>query len=194
MSFVDYNADQGFEEISDILKRYFTLRTSNESLMKNVQEQEDEIDDLRTKLLALLTEKENSSLVNNSLMQHRQKMLDNVRVQAKLFEQGTEKETESQKDAMRDLATIVQGVRNLFIRCQASSDKKARITASKESSLSDNLSYNLELIHSRCRDLIEITAEYDGYTGTVFAGAENTLYTGSGSTTLHSISYKAPPL
>ena len=34
---------------------------------------------------------------------------------------------------------------------------------SKESSLLENLAFNLELVHSRCRDLIEITADYEGY-------------------------------
>lgn len=96
-SFVDYNTDQGFEEISDILKRYWVLRTSNESLMLGVRQQENEVDGIRMKLQVLLTEKENSSLVNNSLMQHRQKILDNVRVQSKIVEQGTEGETEVQK-------------------------------------------------------------------------------------------------
>ena len=37
-SFVDSNLDQGFEEITDILKRYWTLRTSNETLMSQVQQ------------------------------------------------------------------------------------------------------------------------------------------------------------
>ena len=96
-TFLESNTDQGFEEISDILKRYWTLRTSNESLLLNVRQQENEVGDIRTKLQILMTEKENSGLVNNSLMQHRQRILDNVRIQSKIVEQGTERETEAQK-------------------------------------------------------------------------------------------------
>merc|ERR1719197_492303 len=99
------------------------------------------------------------------MMHQRQKMLDNVRVESKIMEQGTERDTEAQKNDLRDLAEIVQGVRNLFNRCQASPDKKVRTTLSKESTLLENLSYNIDVIHSRCRDLIEITQEYDGGIG-----------------------------
>ena len=37
-SFVEQHADLGFEEIADVLKRYWTLRTSNESMLLLVQQ------------------------------------------------------------------------------------------------------------------------------------------------------------
>lgn len=83
---------------------------------------------------------------------------------------------------MRDLAQIVQGVRNLFIRCQASSDKRAKMNISKDNSLLDNLLYNLDLIHGRCRDLIEISADYEGYREISTTLVGDNLAVGSGST------------
>ena len=37
-AFVEHNLDQGFEEISDVLKRYWTLQNSNENFMLQVQQ------------------------------------------------------------------------------------------------------------------------------------------------------------
>ena len=158
--FADKNNDKGFEEITDIIKRYWTLKESNKILMESIQEQENQVDHIRSRLGELKIKKENSGLVNNSLLQQRQKILDDVRVQSKLIQQGTEKETEAQKNDMRDMAEIVQGVRNLFNRCQADSDKKAKLNLGKDATLLENLTYNIEIIHGRCRDLLEISQEY----------------------------------
>lgn len=161
--FADRNQEMGFIEMSDIIKRYWTLKESNNSLMESIREQENQVDDYRSKLSDLLIKKENSGLVNNSLLQQQQQVLDDVRIQAKAIEQGTEIETESQKNDLRDMAEIVQGVRNLFNRCQAGTDKKAKLTLSKEATLIENLSYNIEIIHGRCRDLLEISQEYNAH-------------------------------
>ena len=169
-NFVDKNQDKGFDEITDIIKRYWTLKESNRILMESIQEQENQVDDFRSRLGELKVKKENSTLVNNSLLQQRQKILDDVRVQSKIIQQGTERETESQKNDLRDMAEIVQGVRNLFNRCQADSDKKAKLFLGKDKTLLENLSYNIEIIHGRCRDLLEITQEYN---------AENNLLSGA---------------
>lgn len=158
--FADKNNDKGFEEITDIIKRYWTLKESNKILMESIQEQENQVDYIRSRFGELKIKKENSGLVNNSLLQQRQKILDDVRVQSKLIQQGTEKETEAQKNDMRDMAEIVQGVRNLFNRCQADSDKKAKLNLGKDATLLENLTYNIEIIHGRCRDLLEISQEY----------------------------------
>ena len=121
------------------------------------------MDTIRSKLNALLTEKENVVLVNTSFMQQQQKVLDKVRIESKVVENGTEKATESKKDSIRDLAQIIEGIRNLFIRCQDSNEKKTiKMHVSKESDVLENLSMNLEVILAKCRDLIEITREYSG--------------------------------
>ena len=121
------------------------------------------MDTIRSKLNALLTEKENVVLVNTSFMQQQQKVLDKVRIESKVVENGTERATESKKDSIRDLAQIIEGIRNLFIRCQDSNDKKTiKMNVSKESDILENLSMNLEVILAKCRDLIEITREYSG--------------------------------
>jgi len=129
-----------------------------------ITQQENEVDDIRSKLQMLMTEKENSQLVNNSLMQQQQKMLERVRIESKVVESGTEKETEGQKDSIRDMAEVVQGIRNLYVRCQASTERKAKISFSKDNSnLLETLAIQLDVILSRCRDLIEITSEYSSF-------------------------------
>ena len=112
-----------------------------------------------TKLQVLQTEQENSLLVNNSLMQQRQKVLDEARVSSKAAENKTERESESQKDSIREMAEVIQGIRNLYSRCTAS-EKKRTILVNKDANLLESLSANLETILDRCRDLIEITSEY----------------------------------
>ena len=72
-------ADHGYEEMSDILNRYKTLNESNEDLMKNVQEQDKEVDRLRYMLQQLRIEKQNQLLVSNSLFGQNQKDLERVR-------------------------------------------------------------------------------------------------------------------
>ena len=168
--FVEKNSGKGFEEITDIIKRYWTLKESNRILMESIQEQENQVDDYRSRLGELKVKKENSGLVNNSLLQQRQKILDDVRIQSKIIQQGTERETEAQKNDMRDMAEIVQGVRNLFNRCQADSDKKAKLNLGKDATLLENLSYNIDIIHGRCRDLLEISQEYNMENNPLFSG------------------------
>lgn len=47
---VDHSEDESYEEIWDLLNRHKTLRSANTQLMEQVQEGDEEIDKLRTKL------------------------------------------------------------------------------------------------------------------------------------------------
>ena len=56
--FADKNNDKGFEEITDIIKRYWTLKESNKILMESIQEQENQVDYIRSRFGELKIKKE----------------------------------------------------------------------------------------------------------------------------------------
>ena len=56
---------EGYEEVSDLLARYYTLRDSREELLKLNSEEENEVTQFQVKLHALKTELQNKFLVGN---------------------------------------------------------------------------------------------------------------------------------
>ena len=56
---------EGYEEVSDLLARYYTLRDSREELLKLNSEEENEVNQFQVKLQALKTELQNKFLVGN---------------------------------------------------------------------------------------------------------------------------------
>ena len=56
---------EGYEEVSDLLARYNTLRDSREELLKLNSEEENEVNQFQVKLQALKTELQNKFLVGN---------------------------------------------------------------------------------------------------------------------------------
>jgi len=154
---------EGYEEVSDLLARYSTLRDSREELLKINAEEENEADQFRVKLQALKTELQNKFLVGNSVIHQYQKKLEDSRDFVKEEEGKTMYQEEKKKSNARESSQVAQSIRNLFIRCQATMKVKSLSFASSHSHMTpqQQLEFYLDVIHSRMVDLIEITREYN---------------------------------
>jgi valyl-tRNA synthetase len=110
----------------------------------------------------MTVEKQNQLLVSNSLFQQQQKELERTRAEVKIVEENEEKDAKRQKDVVQELSEVVQSIKNIYLRCQASMRNKGpNLAQGKDSiSLSDILAAQLELITYRSTDLIQITSEY----------------------------------
>jgi chromosome segregation ATPase len=177
--------------VADILARHKTLKDANKDLMKLSDEQDAEVNECRRNLQALKTEAQNKLLVGNSVLHVHQKELEQIRNKVKAAEEDKDELEDKKKDVSRESSQVIQAIRNIFSRCQASlRNKNTSIYTSSTAvvTMADNLGMNLDVISGRIVDLIEICSEYDpGYAS---GGAGNAMgdlgepSTSSASTTL----------
>ena len=149
----------GFEEVSDLLKRYYTLKQSNQELMVQVQGQESELDDMRSQLQSLRVHQENQLLVNNSFLQAQQKELERVIGSAKHEEDEKNRFEDMVKQVSKEVSQVVQSIRNIYNRCQSTMRTPGKMSTSQNFTVA-LLNNNLEQIESRLVDLIEIDEEF----------------------------------
>mmetsp|Transcript_16541 Transcript_16541/g.24879 ORF Transcript_16541/g.24879 Transcript_16541/m.24879 type:complete len:387 (+) Transcript_16541:124-1284(+) len=156
--------DVSYEEVSDILSRYDTLKGANRDLMVHVDSLENGVNELRAKLQSLKMETQNHLLVSNSLFQRNQKELEETRARTKKEEKEKELHEDQAKNIARETSQVVQSIKNVFARCQATVRNRNQVAVvNKECTLSELLSFNLDIIHARMMDLIEISSEYKAY-------------------------------
>ncbi len=118
------------------------------------------MDELRKDLQQLKIETQNSLLVSNSQFQQCQKKLEETRARTKLEEKDKDLHQDKSKDIARETSQVIQTIRNIFSRCQATMRNKINIvSANKDASMHEQLIFNLDVIHARISDLIEITNE-----------------------------------
>jgi len=185
----------GFEEVSDLLKRYYTLKQSNYDLMLTVQKQEKSLDVTSGQHQSLRTEQQNQLLVNNSALQSYQKKLEEVRKVAQYEEEEKNRFEDVVKATARESSQVIQSVKNIWMRCCNTMRNPIKIsTAALTSEAVDVMESNLELIESRLVDLIEITREYttdgDKFSESMEGGLDGGM---SASTTLTGAASKANP-
>jgi hypothetical protein len=122
---------------------------------------ENDVDQSRGNLQTLKMETQNQLLVNNSLFQQHQKNLEEKRATTKSEEEEKNLDEDAAKNVARETSQVVQSIRNVFQRCQATVRNKNQYQmAAKDSSVADLLVFNLDIIHARVSDLIEISAEF----------------------------------
>ena len=105
-------------------------------------------------------ETQNHLLVSNSQFQHSQKRLEEKRSEVKIEEEEKNLKEEEKKNIVRETSQVVQAIKNIFARCQATMRIKPQLVANRESGLADVLAFNLDVIHARIIDLKEIADEY----------------------------------
>jgi hypothetical protein len=173
----------GFEEVPDLLKRYYTLKQSNQDLMKLVQDQEYEGDTMRSQLTQLRTEQENQLLVNNSTMQRYQKKFEHKLALSKKEEEEKNRFEDKAKNVSRECSQVIQSVKNIYARCITTARNPGKISNNNNANINlllDNLLY----IENRLVDLIEITDEYHTLAHHEYASETGGLDSFSQSTTL----------
>jgi len=156
---------EGYEEVPELLSRYYTLRDATEELLALNNEQENETEEFRVKLQALKTEMQNKSLVGNSVIHKYQKILEDKRE----FSQSEETEKfhleDKRKDISRDYSQVAQAIKNLYTRCLATARTKTSMVNQNHATgtIAQNLEDELDVMHYRLSDLIEITDEFRTY-------------------------------
>lgn len=176
--------DGSYEEVSDVLNRYKTLKDANADLMKHVDMLENDVDESRGKFQNLKMETQNQLLVNNSLFQQHQKNLEEKRSNTKSEEEEKNLDEDAAKNVARETSQVVQSIRNVFGRCQATVRNKSQYqVANKDCTMSDLLTFNLDIIHARVHDLIEISSEYKAVVDSSEYAPPSDLRDASGYTT-----------
>lgn len=122
---------------------------------------EDGVKDLRSSLQSLRIETQNQMLVGNSEFQMNQKLLEETKSQTKREEKEKEQHEDRSKNIARETSQVVQSIKNVFTRCQATVRNRTQVAAAnRDASMSELLAFNLDVIHARISDLLEITSEY----------------------------------
>jgi len=172
--------EYGYEEISEILNRHFTLTQANNDLIGHSEKLDKEVDELRRNLQNLKTEKQNQLLVSTSILQGLQSELEKIRSQAKIQEDENLQRENKKKDISREFTQIIQAIRNLYGRCHSTMTVKTLFNIVKENSSNpmESADLELDLILTRMVDLIEITNEYKQ---DCMTGGDSSLFTGSSS-------------
>lgn len=132
------------------------------------------MDALRYQLQGLRIEKQNQLLVSNSLFGQNQKDLERIRLTVKKEEEEKDLQEDKKKNVTRESSQIVQAVKNIFNRCQATMRNKQKMGANR-----DVLEFNLDVIHCRLIDLIEICDEYQKETEAMVNNGGTGGYTGN---------------
>lgn len=185
--------DQGYEEMSDILNRHKTLLDANIDLMKHAQDQESNVDNIRLRLQSFKTEKQNQLLVNNSFFQQNQKELERMRGLVKKVEEDKCHDEDKKKNISRESSQLTSAIENIFQRCQASMRQKVIIGSGKEQlTIPELLDAELDIIHARVVDLLEISQEFILESDvSLNGGLNNELKDASNSTTISKLDSKS---
>lgn len=122
---------------------------------------EKKVDEFRRKLQTLRTEKQNQLLVSTSVLQRLQGELERMKSQVKSQEDENAQKVNKKKDVSREYTQILQAIKNLYGRCNATMQVKSVFSTSKDSgNIAEALASELDFIETRIVDLIEITKEY----------------------------------
>lgn len=111
---------------------------------------------LRHQLQQLRLEKQNQLLVSNSLFGQHQKELERTRIAVKEEEEEKDQQEDKKKKVSREYSQIIQSIKNIFNRCQGSMRNISKGSIANR----DQWEFQLEVIHARIKDLIEIEQEY----------------------------------
>lgn len=161
----DEKVGSGYEEIGEILSRHKILVEANADLMKVSAQQDAYVDELRVELQSMKTRSQNRLLEKSGQLQAEQKKLEALRSTVNFEEEEKQNLEDRQKNMSRELSQISEAIRNLYSRCMTTMrNKQTTMLATKEhTSTKDLLEYNLEIIHFRLKDLIEIRKDYETY-------------------------------
>lgn len=119
------------------------------------------MDEFRRNLQTLKTEKQNQLLVSTSIVQDLQAELEKVQLGVKAQEEENLMKEDKKKDISRELSQTTQAIRNLFGRCFNTMRIKPVFAGHKDTpTLLEVLDYELDIIHMRIADLVEICNEY----------------------------------
>jgi hypothetical protein len=159
--------DMTYEEIVDVLNRYDVLTAANNELVNVESAQDAEVDEYRRKLQALTLEAQNIELTRTSHLHNSQKELERMRAHAKVIENNKGVRMDKEKSVQREWGAVESAIRNVYSRCCATMRNKPLFPPSSSAPLAEVLEFDLDVMWTRIRDLIDIKAEYKDYKAAV---------------------------
>jgi hypothetical protein len=157
------STDMTYEEVPEVLNRYDVLTAANDDLVNVESAQDAEVDEYRKKLQALMMESNNIELTRNSQLQNRQKQLERLRNQAKLIETNTGVQMDKEKTVQREWGAVDGAIRNVYSRCCATMRNQPLFPPPSTATDMEILEFDLDVMWTRIRDLIDIRAEFKDY-------------------------------
>lgn len=174
-----------YEEVGDILNRHRTLMDANADLAGREREQSEEVEGLRIHLDTLCMNAQNTLLVATSVVQEKQAELEELRHAAKAAEERRDVGLGKEKDVSRTSGEVIQAIRYIYRRCEGSMRQKPGFMP-RDPSIMEALSFELEVLSARIKDLIDISNDFKS--GVDLGGASLGNLGGGDSTVLSLVS------
>lgn len=177
----DKSSDMTYEEVSDVLNRYDVLTSANDDLVQVESAQDTEVDQYRKSLQALRTEAQNIELTRNSHLQNMQKELEGIRTQHKVLEHSKGVVMDKEKNIQQEWGAVEGAIRNIYARCCATMRAQPLFPPAATAGVVEVLEFDLDVMWTRIRDLIDIRNEYrpsDSVAGDLAEMSQSTLATG----------------
>ena len=156
------SSDGEYEEIMDILQRYWTLRNANNDLQQQQNERTAELDAARKNNAETLQRLQQELLVRNSNIHGMQRKIESLRHESQ--KQGGEIELKEhvRKTVKKDCGQIVMSIKNLYNRCGSSgkTSKPPKIAFSEKAQQLAYMEACLSYIQDRVLDLSGVAAGY----------------------------------
>ncbi len=179
--------DMAYEEVGDVLNRHGVLTVANQDLVNFEDEQVKEVDEYRKKLLDIQTKAQNIELTRNSFLQDKQKELEILRLRGKEVEANKVLQGNKVKNMQQEYGAVKGAINNIYIRCCSTMRNQPLFPPASTASVEEVLDFDLDVMHVRIRDLLDIRDEYNrscDFGDSVFMGLdEGSLSTAVTATT-----------
>jgi hypothetical protein len=153
-------SDMAYEEIQDVLNRYTVLTGANKDLAEAAENQTIEADQYGKKLAVLRQESQNLELTSNSTLHNKQKELEHWIERGKDVEQGINREMALEKSVQQEYGAVETAIKNIYARCLATMRNSPLFPPASTASFMEVMQYQLDVIHTRVEDLIDINSDY----------------------------------
>lgn len=153
-------SDMAYEEIQDVLNRYDVLTGANKDLAEMADNQTMEADEYGKKLQALRQESQNLELTSNSTLNAKQIELEHRIEHSKDIEKGINRKMASEKSVQQEYGAVETAIKNIFARCVTTMRQSPLFPPSATASFLEVMEYDLEVIHTRLEDLIDISTDF----------------------------------
>ena len=118
--------DNDYNEISDIVNRYRTLRLANEDLQGSQLEAEKKVDEERANNSSELTKTQNSILVQNSDIHAKQNEIESLKQSNADLDATIEENAKRSASSKKDSGLVIMSIKNLLNRCGTATTRKTK--------------------------------------------------------------------
>ena len=156
-------ANDEYNEISEVVNRYATLEQANGDLTKQRDDSNALIEKTRLALVQLRQDQQNRILVMNGSVQSSQKLIESLRAECSTLDIEKESKERYTKDRTMEYGAVVMSIKNLHSRCQTSYLTKTTGSSSSKEKGGPVLKYLTMCLDSMGRRILSLLETRDGY-------------------------------